>query len=156
MIWIGSGVAALVVSASNTLLASLNAPALALRPFTVIRTHLVIRFQSDQTGAVESVAGVYTQQVVKETASAAGIASLPGGIDESDADFFVYQPLFHDFDFISGVGARQQMGQGNYWTVDSKAARKVGVDDDIVDVLDLRNLLGSEIGVEGRQLLKLH
>ena len=156
MVWIGSGFGVQMISLSNTLLASLNAAALVLRPFTVVRTHLVIKFRSDQQAASEVVQGVYTQQVVKETASAAGIGSLPGGIDESDVDFFVYQPVFSDFVLGTSVGLEQLMGPANYWSVDSKAMRKVGIDDDIVDVLDLRAVIGAIISVEGRQLIKLY
>ncbi len=156
MIWIGAGTAAQVVGVSNTIVASYNAAVLAIRPFTIIRTRIVIHFKSDQTGAAETVAGAYTEQVVTEEASAAGVASVPGGIDEPDADYYVYQPLFHDFNFVSGTGFENITGQGRYWTVDSKSMRKVGVDDDVVSVLDLRNLLGSSIAIEGRQLIKLH
>ena len=155
-VWLSAGFATQVVSSSNTLLASLNAAALALRPFTIVRTRLTVVFESDQTGADEKAQAVLTFQVVKETASAAGIGSLPGGIDEADGEFFVYRPLMQNFGFISGTGAQQIMGQGNYWDVDSKAMRKVGIDEDIVVVLDIRTLVGCAIGVEGRQLIKLH
>jgi len=156
MIWLTAGINNIVLTSASTLLGVLNAGGLALRPFTIVRTHLVLRFTSDQAGAGERAQGVFTMQVVKETASAAGIASVPTGVLEPNADFFVFQPLFQNFGFISGSGAAQIQGQGNHWTLDSKAMRKVGIDDDVVQVFDFRSFIGSEIAAEGRFLVKLH
>jgi len=155
-LWLAGGIPGVAVSASSsTLLGTLNAAALALRPFTIVRTRILIHFNSDQTGAAEFTQAVYSEQVVTDSASAAGIASVPTPITEANADFHVYQPLFQKFIFISGVGV-QQTGHEQTFMVDSKAMRKVGIDDDLVSVVELRSATGAEISVEGRILIKLH
>ncbi len=157
MIWVGAGITNLAVAASSaTLIGTLNAAALLLRPFTVVRTRLVIQFISDQTAVTEFTQAAYGLQVVTEAAATAGIASIPTPITEVNADYFVYQPLMQNFAFVSGVGILSNQGQGNYWTVDSKAMRKVDVDDDIVQTVELRSATGADIAVEGRMLVKLH
>ncbi len=61
-IWIGNGLD-LTVLASNaaTLVSTLSAGALLLRPFTVLRTRIVIHSESDQITATEVPAGVYSR-----------------------------------------------------------------------------------------------
>ncbi len=156
MVWFGNGLATGTTSAGNTLLSTLNAAALALRPFTVVRTRLTILIQSDQSATSEAVQGVYSRQVVKETAAAIGVSAIPGGVDEPDADFYVYQPLMFNFEFSTAAGEELLIGHANYWHVDSKSMRKVGIDETIVGVLDLRTALGTIIAIEGRSLVKLH
>ncbi len=155
-IWIGAGITGVAVSASSaTLIATLNAGALALRPFTVIRSRLLCHFNSDQTGAAEFTQAALGFQVVTQAAGAAGVASVPTPITEPDGDYFVYQPLFQKFIFISGVGV-QQTGREQTFEVDSKAMRKVDIDDDIAVTIELGSATGAEISVEGRMLVKLH
>ena len=51
-IWIGAGAGTTVLAASSaTLVSVLNAGALALRPFTILRTRMDLLVASDQTGA---------------------------------------------------------------------------------------------------------
>jgi len=156
MIWIGAGISHTVISSATTLISSLNAAALALRPFTIIRTHLTIDFHSDQAIASETVMAVYTKQVVTEQAAAAGVGSVPSGVAEPDADFYVYKPIMFDFLFSTASGFVETRGQWSVATVDSKAMRKVGNNDDIATVLDIRAFAGCHIAIEGRTLIKLH
>ena len=156
MIWLSNGLAQTVILAGTaTLLASLNAGALALRPFTIVRTRLILSILSDQTGADEFVQGAFGMQTVSEAASAAGVAAVPTPLAEPDADFFVYQPFAENFLFVSGVGVNEITGQGSTYTIDSKAMRKVDIDDDVVITVENR-LFGYAVAVEGRQLIKLH
>ena len=155
MVWIGNNLAATNLGASsNTLLASLNAAALALRPFTIVRTHLLISFESDQVIASEKPFGAYGQIVVKETAVAIGVTAIPTPSSEINADWFVWQGLISSFVFVSGVGV--QSPADNQYVVDSKSMRKVGDDEDVIDVVQLSAAFGADIVVRGRLLVKLH
>ncbi len=154
-VWIGAGLAASNLAPSaETFLSSLNAAALALRPFTILRTRLDIFFTSDQSVASEVPAGVYGRIVVQEEAAAVGITALPGPIGQSDADWFVYEGMTTSFLFKSGVGIEAQMGVR--YVVDSKAMRKVGSNETIAVVFELRTAAGGTINVEGRTLVQLH
>ena len=156
-IWLGRGLNFVMLGASSgALLASYNAAALSLRLFTILRTRLVIHFSSDQTGAREFGQSVYAEQVVTEVATTAGVGSVPTAITEPNADYLVYQPMMQRFDFITGTGARSLIGEGSAWTVDSKAMRKVDIGDDLAITLENGSAFGSEIAIEGRQLILLH
>ncbi len=157
-LWVGGRIAQTAVGASSvaTLLGTLNAAALLLRPFTIVRTRLVVSVISDQTAASEFVEGAMGWQVVTETAAAAGIASLPSPLTEVDADFHVYMPFMNSIVNLTSVGAFERTGEGAFWTVDSKSMRKVGSDDDVAVTVEGASSNGFSIAIEGRFLVKLH
>ena len=156
MVWLNAGIALSTVTAGTaTLLSVMNAAALALRPFTVVRNRIMIWVQSDQTGTTEFVQGAFGQIVVKETASSIGATAVPSPLAETDAEWIVFQPFMNLFEFVSGVGVFEHGGQGSSYTIDSKAMRKVGIDEDLVTVCENR-LTGYDIAIEGRTLIKLH
>ena len=154
--WFGAGLTVTTLATDDTLILSLNAAALAARPFTIVRTRLSVFYASDQTAAEEFSQAVLTMQVVSESASTAGVDSCPNGIDETDADFIVYKPLFSDVISLSSVGIVYQNGDNFINHVDSKSMRKVGTDDDVVFILAQRAARGCDIAIEGRFLVKLH
>jgi len=155
MVWIPWTLGDFVIAANvGTLLGVLNAAALALRPFTIVRTHLLLTWDSDQSAASEVPIGAVGMIVTSEQATTAGIASIPTPVTEADADFFVYQPLMSSFSFATAAGFESH--SGGYWTVDSKAMRKVGINQDIACVVEESNNVGAFVGVQGRMLLKLH
>jgi len=155
-LWVGAEVTNASMAASvSVLLATLNAAALALRPFTIVRTRLVIHFESDQQAASEFVQAVFSTQVVTAPAAAAGITAVPTPITDTDSDFVVYQPLFSRFRIQSTVGMFQN-GQDTSWLVDSKAMRKVSPDDDVAFVVENGSAFAANIAIEGRFLIKLH
>ena len=150
--WGGAFLANTVIAASGkTLLASLDAQALALRPFTVIRTRLLISYESDQTTVLERPQGAFGMAVVSDQASAAGAASIPGPQTDTDYDWIVYQGLQCSFIFVSGAGFRSPGAE--QYTVDSKSMRKVGLNEDLVFMVE-QDLFGARIGIEGRFLIK--
>ena len=154
MIWFSAGLATTAVPASSVvLLASLNAAALGIRPFTVVRSRLLVHWRSDQQAASEFVQGVMGLQVVTEVASAGGIGNVPTPITEANSDFFVYQPLISELRVIGSAAIN--FTDGNH-VVDSKAMRKVGDADDIVFTVENRSAVGAELAIEGRLLVKLH
>ena len=156
MIWIALGIVeTTIASAVGTLFGSLNAASLGLRPFTIVRTHALLSILTDQVAGSEYVQGAFGMQVVTDSASAAGAASIPMPLTEANADFFVYQPFMNQFQILSSVGAFERTGQGSFYEIDSKAMRKVGVDDDVVLTIENRTN-GYNAGLEGRMLVKIH
>ena len=117
---------------------------------------MVIDYSSDQLAAGEFTQGALGMQVVTEQATTAGIGSVPTPLTEVTQDFFVYKPLFSAVVFASSTGVREYPGDGNRFTVDSKAMRKVGLDDDVAVTFELRAFLGALVATEGRMLVKLH
>jgi len=143
-----------IAAASQTFLGSLNAAALALRPFTVVRTRMLIGWLSDQLAASESPFGAFSMQVVTDQAVSQGIAALPTPTTETDADFFVYEPLGVQIEFGDATGFDSHAG---YWTkVDSKAMRTVKNNQDVAMVAEVEAVtFGAQIIVAGRMLVKL-
>ncbi len=156
-VWIGASIANTVVAASTFVkLTTLTAAALALRPFTILRTRQVIWYASDQAAASEFGQGIYARIIVTESAATAGVGSIPSPIDEPEAAFYVYEGLMQNFLFGDGTGFTEVVGRGSHTIVDSKSMRKVGIDDDVVGVFHNRSATGAEIAIEGRQLIQLH
>ncbi len=144
-------------AAAVNLLLSLNAAALALRPFTVVRTRGFLHLGSDQIANTESQAVVYGVITVSEQASAAGVASVPTPITESGSDWHVYEPMATRFVLSSAVGIDAQAGFGMKF--DSKAMRKVDLGEDLITVVEV-GASGPSDGVifrsYQRTLIKLH
>ena len=154
MIWIGAGLTRTAVAASSAvLLGVLNAAALALAPFTIMRSRLTLHYETDQTAATERPQGAFGIVVVKEQATTAGIASLPTPVTEPNAEWFVYQGMIAPFIFGDATGFSPV---GTQYEIDSKAARKVGVNEQIAVIAENRVAVGSDVTMEGRFLLKLH
>ena len=154
-LWIGAGLGnTTLVGSSKQLIGSLNAAALLLRPFTVVRTRLDVRFESDQAAASEKPTGALGFIVLNDNATAIGPTAVGGPVTEPNADWFAYQGLLTHFQFLSSVGF--QGDASAFFVVNSKAMRKVGPDQDIAIVTELRSASGAVIAMEGRMLVKLH
>jgi len=154
--WIGILPTQTILDNASALIVSLNAAALALRPFTVIRTHLEVLTQSDQSIATENYIGALGAAVVSDQAASIGVTAVPTPETDDSSDlFFVHQYMLGGFDFKDGTGF--QSGVGDRYQIDSKAMRKVNGDQDIVIVLEGATLGdGMLFTVAGRMLLKLH
>ncbi len=152
-LWLGGTYQGTVVTASGgTLLTSLNAGALALRPFTIVRTRGLVFIRSDQAAAAEDQVGAYAVATASEQAVAAGVTSLPTPVTDDGSElFFVYQPLMASFE--SGTGTNK----GWPYVIDSKAMRKVNDGEDVYSVIEL-SATGSGFLVLTyfRMLIKLH
>ncbi len=141
----------------GTILASLDTAEKALRPFTIIRSHLRIYWESDQAAAEEFQLGAVGMAVVSDQASAAGVASVPTPVTDAASDaWFLHQFYASRFLFFSGVGIEPAGGLG--MDIDSKAARKVNDSDDIVIVAEVDTSISSGITftLQGRVLIKNH
>ena len=154
-IWTSTFVASTTMAgSSDVLLGVSNAALLALRPFTILRTHIELMYGSDQAVATEEPFGRWGMIVVKETASAIGVTAVPAPGQEVNADWFIYRPVSNQFNFASAVGFDAN-GMTHY-DIDSKAMRKVGDDDDVIICATQLNAVGSRIVTQGRMLIQLH
>ena len=143
-----------IASSGSVLIGSLNAAALAFRPFTVVRTRIYMHIESDQSAASEQVRGAFGAIVVSDQAVAAGVASIPVPVTHSDAPFFVYEPFVNSFLFGDGTGFITPVGTNII--IDSKAMRKVDVNEDIALQAQNAVAFGSLLSIQGRMLVKLH
>jgi len=142
-----------LASGSPIVLTSLNAAALALRPFTIVRTRGALLIASDQEAADEQQRVAYGEAVVSDEAVAVGTTAIPGPISESGSNlWYVYQALMGNFRFITGSGFVQNNQQIE---IDSKAMRKVEVGQDIVQMAECTGP-GADLIAFSKTLIKLH
>ncbi len=144
---------------SATLSASLNAAALAMRPFTITRTILRWSVRSDQTGALENFGGAIGMAVVSDQSVAIGVTAVPTPFTDLGSDlWFLHGILDGRFQFVSGVGIQAGTGSLEGAVIDSRAQRKVNDDQDVILCTEEDSLtaVGSVIYSAGRMLIKLH
>jgi hypothetical protein len=76
--WIGGAYANIVLASGiPQIVTSLGAAALALRPFTIVRTRGVLLIGTDQEAADEAQRVIYGEAVVSDEASAVGFVNPP-------------------------------------------------------------------------------
>ncbi len=140
----------------GTILFTLNAAALALRPFTFVRWRAVLQVRSDQTASSEDQLGAYGIAVVSDEAVAVGVTAVPTPVTEMNSDlWFVHQIFMHSIQVSSAVGILSPAG--SVYQVDSKAMRKVEDGQDVVGVGELSGAgAGFVLQDAGRALIKLH
>jgi len=139
-----------------TLTHSLNAAAIALLPFTVIRVRGTMLSFSDQVGVSEDYGISMGYAVVSQQASAIGVTAVPTPIADRGSDlFFVYETLFGSIANGSSVGFEEVGVKHEY---DSKAMRKINDDQDLVVVAESESFNdGGMLMINGaRILIKLH
>ena len=150
-VWFGLGTGTItIVAATTQILTSLNAAALALRPFTILRTHAQIMLTSDQTATSETPEGALGRTIVTEQALAIGATAVPDPLLEPDADWYLYQAVMTTFLFGDATGFGPD---GNQYSIDSKAMRKVGINDDVITVIQASP--GALLTIRGRMLVQL-
>ncbi len=144
----------LAASATAILTASLNAAALELRPFTIVRTRLQWLCISDQSAASESFVGNFGMCIVSDQAIAVGVSSVPTPATDLGSDLW--------FLIDQWIGQVQLIGSD--WSqnlqprvLESKAMRKVDIGQDIAFVSEA-GIGGNGVAVKtvGRILVKLH
>ena len=77
-----------ITGSGATLVSTANATLLALRPFTIVRTHLYWAFGSDQISANESQVVALGMAIVSEQAAAIGITAIPIPVTDLGSDLF--------------------------------------------------------------------
>ncbi len=136
-----------------TLMASLNAAALALRPFTIVRMRMAFGLHSDQAAAAEVQAVAVGQAVVSDQASAIGVTAVPTPVTDAGSDaWLLYTILFNNATNLTDLVVGQK-----YFEVDSRAMRKVEDGQDLVLVTEVAATSnGTVLNSSGRFLIKLH
>ena len=157
-VWVGVGFPpdkVAVAAGSTVLLAVLNAAALSLRPFTVMRTRLRLLWVSDQVAASEEPQGAFGIIVASEQATGQGVASVPNPGVDTDSSWMVYEPLITSFVFADATGI--DADGGSIVDIDSKAMRKVNSNEDLAVMVDNTSASdGGFLWYGGRMLVKLH
>ena len=140
----------------GTLMFSLNAAALALRPFTIVRTRFLVGIVSDQAAASEDYAAAFGMAVVSDEAVAVGVTAVPTPITQMASDFwFVHQMMFGSFLFGDVTGFNESVM--TQYEIDSKAMRKVDIGQDLVVVAEFSTVgSGSIVTAGGRMLVKVN
>ena len=155
-IWIQFQPAITTMTATGgTLIFSLNAAALALRPFTIVRSRFELYLKSDQDTASEDQVAGFGIAVVSDEAAAVGVTAIPTPITELGSDlWFVNQILMSSIE--AGATNVETAINGRGWTVDSKAMRKCSVGQNIVVVGERAGAgSGVELFAGGRILIKV-
>ena len=149
--WFQFQPASVVGSVSGNLVFSLNVAALALRPFTVVRTHFMCLIRSDQAAAIETQVGALGFAVVSDEAVAIGVAAIPTPITQMASDlWFVHQMLMAYHQEIT-----DRAEPAGVFEIDSKAMCKVGVGQDIVVVTEVSTAeQGADFVFGGCMLIK--
>ena len=152
--WFFLSAATTAINGSAVLVASLNAAGLAKRPFTVVRTHLMVYLRNDQLGASELVIAGVGMAVVSEQSSAVGVTAVPTPTTDLASDlWYLHRLMASSVQFSSVVGVQSTIGQSVQ--VDSKAMRKVNDDQDVILVVEGdASQAGGTITTMGRFLVK--
>ncbi len=134
----------------------MTAAELAKRPFTVVRTRIMLQIASDQLVANETAIGGFGLCVVSSQSVAIGVTAVPTPITDMGSDlWFAHQLVMADFFFITAAGFDAQGGKT--FEIDSKAMRKVNDDQEIVLVGEAAGTsLGFNLDIAGRLLIKEH
>ena len=153
-----SGIAtrtALAAASDAAIQTSLNAAALALRPFTIVRTRGYVYVVSDQVSAIETQDWAYGEIIVSDQAVAVGITAVPTPSADSQSSWHVYERGSTKFEFITGAGFQASTGQ--FMQFDSKAMRKVEEGQDLIAVIEAAAISsGMTMTTFSRTLIKFH
>ena len=144
-----------LTAAGGTIIFSLNAAALAMRSFTIVRTRFELQLQSDQAAAIEFQHVAFGMAVVSDQASAVGVTAVPTPATDLGSDlWFVLQLMYADESNLTDCTRG-----GTNMTVDSKAMRKVDIGQDLVVVAELVTSAGgggASFVSGGRMLVKVN
>ncbi len=155
--WASLAVDVDTITAPSTavLVGSLNAAALALRPFTVVRVRGFWFVSDDQEAVTENWGCSMGWAVVSDQASAIGVTAVPTPETDKGSDlWFVYEEMYGRFHLDTAVGHGEIGSHGKF---DSKAMRKVNGDQDIIVALETPAVIqGALVLMGARFLLKLH
>ncbi len=156
-VWFGGviSVTTLAAASTATLVTSLNAAALALRPFTVIRTRGTLQLTSDQTAATENQDVQYGRCVVSDQATAIGVTAVPTPSTDNSSDaWYVFETVFSQLFVTTDIGRFISVQQHDF---DSRAMRKVEDGFDVISVVETgAGSDGAVIRAFARTLVKLH
>ena len=128
---------------------SLNAAALALRSFTIVRTHWEVKLMSDQAAGVENQSLGVGLVVVSDQVVSVGITALPLPVTDMPSSLF----FLHALIFGDGARVATQTTDSSYRSIDSKAMRKVEIGQDLVVVIEGGGVGSGMIVTQGGRIL---
>jgi len=138
-------------STGGSLIFTLNAAALALRPFTIVRSHFEFWLRSDQEAAMEEQSVAVGLAIVSDDAVAVGVTAVPAPRANAASNLWFLHQFIHadESKLVDKVRPETRI------SVDSKAMRKVEVGQDLVVVMQGGAIGGGfTLGVAGRMLIK--
>ena len=140
-----------ITEATAALVATFTTAELALRPFTIVRTHLELWLRSDQAAAIERQHCGIGLAVVSDQAIAVGVTAVPTPVTEAASNLW----FLHQFMSAAESNLTDRTRNGTFRTVDSKAMRKVEVGQDLAVVVE-GGVIGSGmvVGMALRMLIK--
>ena len=140
-----------IAGGGSAVIFSLNAAALAMRPFTIVRSRFEVALRSDQSAAVEIQEGAYGIAVVSDQAVGVGITAIPEPITDMGSNLW----LLHQIVYADESDVATFTRSGQFRSQDSKAMRKVEVGSDVVVVAENTSAsFGSTWVIGGRMLVK--
>ena len=157
--WLASSSISVTLAAPSTaaLSGSLNAAALALRPFTIVRSRGYVGARTDNVAV--STAEIYEVAfgltVVTDEAVAIGVTAVPTPATQDASDWFLYERIAGRTEISSAGIAQGQIMQVK--DVDSRAMRKVDLGQDLILVEETSAISSGAIAQDYfRVLIKLH
>ncbi len=149
------GTANLGAASTAVIITALNAAALALRPFTIVRSRGWFGWQSDQSAIDETQIVHYGNIVVTEQAVAIGVTAVPTPATDNGSNWLVYDSGFSRLEVVTAAGFHPRYNSIRYF--DSKAMRKVEEGQDLIEVIETDALSsGADTTSFVRSLIKLH
>ena len=139
----------LAAGLTGAIVFTLNAAALALRPFTIVRSHFEFGVRSDQSVAIENQQVGVGIAVVSDQAVAVGVTAVPTPITEMGSNLW----LLHKLIFSAENVVVDVAHPAEFRAVDSKAMRKVEVGQDLVVVVETASPSGGAVVTTGGRLL---
>ena len=143
-LWLGIAPTSITLASASAVAIqnSLNAAALALTPFTIIRTRGFWQLRSDQSAASEDYGASIAAAVVSEQAVAIGATAVPTpDTDISSSMFFMFESMASRFEFDDATGFHPANGVRQHY--DSKAMRKVEQGEDVIFVAEALSIVAS-------------
>ena len=134
-----------------SLIGVLNAAALAMRPFTVIRSHIAFAVKSDQAAAIEQQNVGFGMAVVSDQSIAIGVTAVPTPITDLASSLW----FLHSLNFAEESALTDRTKPHSVRYLDSKAMRKVEIGQDIAIVIETAAVgQGAIVTAGGRFLVK--
>ena len=155
--WLSGTAGSTAVAGASTavITTSLNAAALALRPFTIVRTRGYFSIVTDQASASENQFGHFGAIVVSDQAVTVGVTAVPTPATDSQSSWYVYEATADRFFFHTS--AAQNIHTVRMTEIDSKAMRKVEEGQDIITVVESAAVSDGFLAFDfTRTLIKLH
>ncbi len=141
---------------SGAIVTSLNAAALAVRPFTVVRTRGFWGVHTDQVAADEDQQVAYGSIVVSDEAVAVGITAVPTPVAQNGSSWIHFDMTFQRFEQQSAIGIYPNFIPWRM-VVDSKSMRKVEEGQDLIEVVENGGSGdGCQVITFTKTLIKLH